>query len=90
MVLEPEQQEQIYERIRDAIAAASAITNFSPNSPERAITDDGFSAEMRERQHEALAIQLSAYIDYAGKRITEQDLDDLGVDAERVNLELLN
>jgi len=90
MVLEPEQQEQIYERIRDAIAAASAITNFSPNSPERAITDDGFSAEMRERQHEALAVQLSAYIDYAGKEITEQDLDDLGVDAERVDLELLN
>jgi hypothetical protein len=90
MVLEPEQQNQIYERIRDAIAAASAITNFSPNSPERAITDDGFSAEMRERQHEALAVQLSAYIDYAGKEITEQDLDDLGVDPERVDLDLLN
>lgn len=90
MVLEPEQQEKIYERIRDAIAAASAITNFSPNSPERAITDDGFSAEMRERQHEALAVQLSAYIDYAGKEISEQDLDDLGIDPERVDLELLN
>lgn len=90
MVLEPDTQQNIYERIRDAIAAASNITNFSPNSPEKAITDEGFSAEMRERQHEELAVQLSTYIDYAGKEITEQDLDDLGIDTENVDLDLLN
>lgn len=90
MVFEPEQQDNIYERIRLAVANASAISNFSLNSPEKAITDDGFSAEMRERQHEVLAVQLSAYIDYAGKDITEQDLDDLGIDSENIDLDLLN
>jgi len=97
MVFEPEQQDTIYSRIQTAVASASAITNFSPNSPEKAITDDGFAAEMRERQHEALAVQLSSYIDYAGKgtdgsenRINEQDLADLGIGADAVDLDLLN
>jgi uncharacterized phage protein gp47/JayE len=90
MTLEPETQDSIFTRIRDAIAAASNITNFSKNSPERAISDDGFAAEMRERQHEALSVQLSARIDYAGATITEQDLDDLNLDPDVVDLDLLN
>jgi uncharacterized phage protein gp47/JayE len=90
MTLQPDDQTTIFDRLKSAIAAASGITNFSPNSPERAITDDGFAAEMRERQHEALAVQLSARIDYAGKTITEEDLADLGLDADRVDLDLLN
>ncbi|MDY6779320.1 MAG: baseplate J/gp47 family protein, partial [Halobacteria archaeon] len=97
-MIEPETQDAIFDRIRDAIASASAITNFSPNSPERAITDDGFAAEQRERQHEELAVQLSSYIDYAGKGtdnsevpINANDLDDLEVaDPEAVDLDLLN
>ncbi|MDY6780071.1 MAG: baseplate J/gp47 family protein [Halobacteria archaeon] len=97
-MIEPETQDAIYKRIRDAIASASAITNWSPNSPEKAITDDGFAAEQRERQHEELAVQLSSYIDYAGKGtdeseepINENDLDDLEVaDPEAVDLDLLN
>jgi len=90
MTLQPEDQSTIYERIKSAIASASEITNFSPNSPEKAITDDGFAAEMRERQHEALSVQLSARIDYAGKTITEDGLEDLDVDPESVDLDLLN
>jgi len=90
MTLEPEPQETIFERIKSAIASASSITNFSPNSPEKAISDDAFAAEMRERQHEALAVQLSARVDYAGKTITEEDLEDLDVDPDVVDLDLLN
>jgi hypothetical protein len=90
MTLQPEDQSTIYERIKSAIASASEITNFSPNSPEKAISDDGFAAEMRERQHEALSVQLSARIDYAGKTITTEDLEDLDVDPEKVDLDLLN
>lgn len=90
MTLQPEDQSSIYDRIKSAIASASEITNFSPNSPEKAITDDGFAAEFRERQHEALSVQLSARIDYAGKTITEEDLEDLDVDPDRVDLDLLN
>jgi len=90
MTLQPEDQSSIYDRIKSAIASASEITNFSPNSPEKAITDDGFAAEFRERQHEALSVQLSARIDYAGKTITEEDLEDLDVDPEKVDRDLLN
>lgn len=90
MTLQPEDQDTIFDRIRSAIASASEITNFSPNSPETALTDDGFAAEMREREHEALAVQLSARIDYAGKTITTEDLEDLDVDPEKVDLDLLN
>jgi hypothetical protein len=90
MTLQPDDQSTIYDRIKSAIASASEITNFSPNSPEKAITDDGFAAEMRERQHEALSVQLSARIDYAGKTITEEDLEDLGLDPAKVGLGLLN
>lgn len=90
MTLQPETQDSIFTRIRDAIAAASSLTNWSRNSPERAITDEGFAGEMRERQHELLSVQLSARIDYAGKTITESDLDDLGLDADAVDLDLLN
>lgn len=90
MTLQPEDQESIFTRIRDAIAAASPITNFSANSPEKAISDDGFAAEMRERQHELLHVQLSARVDYAGKTITKSDLEDLGIDPATVDRELLN
>jgi len=90
MTLQPEDQTSIYDRLKSAIASASSITNFSPNSPEKAISDDGFAAEFRERQHEALSVQLSARIDYAGKTITEEDLEDLDLDPDKVGLDLLN
>lgn len=98
MTLQPEQQSTIFERIKSAIASASSLTAFTTNSPERAITDDGFSAEMRERQHEALYVQLATRIDYAGKGtddsekpITEDDLESLGLaNPSYVNLDLLN
>lgn len=90
MTYQPETQSTIFTRIRDAIAAVSNITNWSENSPERAITDDGFAASVRELQHGQLAVQLSSRIDYAGKEITEEDLDDLGLDADAVDLDLLN
>lgn len=90
MTLQPDEQDTIFDRIKNAITSNSLITNFSPNSPERAITHDAFAAEMVERQHELLAVQLSSRIDYAGKTITENDLENLGVNTSFVDLELLN
>lgn len=96
MTLQPENQQSIFSRIRDAIAAASPVTNFSENSPEKAISDDGFAAEMRERQHELLYVQLSARVDYAGlgtdesePRLDEDDLENLGLDPSTVDIDLL-
>jgi uncharacterized phage protein gp47/JayE len=97
VTLQPEDQDTIFTRIKNAIVAASDITNFSPNSPERAISNDAFAAEMRERQHEQLAVQLSARIGYAGKGtddsedpIDNEDLEALGVNPDMVDLVLLN
>jgi uncharacterized phage protein gp47/JayE len=89
VTLQPDAADSIFGRIRDAIAAASRITNFSRNSPERAIAE-AFAAGLRERQHELLSVQLSARLEYAGAEITTEDLEDLGVDPSAVDLELLN
>lgn len=89
MTLQPDAGDSIFERIRSTIASLSDITNFSTNSPERAITQ-AQAEEQRKRQHELLSVQLSARVKYSGKTITEEDLRDLNVDPAVVDLELLN
>ena len=94
MTFEPESADpdttgSIFDQIKTTIASLSDITNFATNSPERAIVA-AFSDEYRERQHELLSVQLSARIRYAAKTITVQDLEDLGLDPERVDLDKLN
>ncbi|GGM64146.1 putative phage protein gp47/JayE [Halarchaeum rubridurum] len=87
----PQTQQQVYEAVRDRIRESDAdITNFSPNSPERALTDDGFAGAFRALEHAKLAVQLSGWIAYAGGPITEDDLTDLGIDPDVVDLDLLN
>lgn len=100
MTLKPEPVDDIFTRVRNAIQNNSLITNFADNSPERAITRDGFSNEIRELQHKALAVQLSARVAYAGRgtdssegAIDEEDLNDLGFSQsaiDAVDLDLLN
>ncbi len=86
---DPETDGSIFDRIASTIASLSPITNFSVNSPERALIS-GVSDELRERQHELLSVQLSARVDFAGRTLTQSDLESLNVDASKVNLELLN
>jgi len=86
---DPETDGSISDRIASTIASLSPITNFSVNSPERALIS-GVSDELRERQHELLSVQLSARVNFAGKTLTESDLESLNVDASKVNLQLLN
>jgi len=86
---DPETDGSIFDRIASTIASLSPITNFSVNSPERAVIS-GVSDELRERQHELLSVQLSARVDFAGKTLSESDLESLNVDASKVNLQLLN
>jgi len=86
---DPETDGSIFDRIASTISTLSPITNFSVNSPERALVG-GVSDELRERQHELLSVQLSARLEYSGKTLTQKDLEDLGLDTERVDLDLLN
>jgi hypothetical protein len=86
---DPETDGSIFDRIASTIASLSPISNFSINSPERALVS-AVSDEFRERQHELLSVQLGARLAFAGKEIDSDDLDSLGIDPEKVNLELLN
>ncbi|AFH21895.1 hypothetical protein OSG_eHP12_00100 [environmental Halophage eHP-12] len=86
---DPETDGSIFDRIASTIASLSPITNFSVNSPERALIS-GVSDELRERQHELLSVQLSARVNFAGRTLSESDLESLNVDASKVNLQLLN
>ena len=97
MTIQPDDQNSIFDRIKTAIASVTRITNFSPTSPEKVLADDVFAAELRERQHELLAVQLSSRIAFAGRGdddseqpIDADDLRPLGVDPSKVDFELLN
>lgn len=95
MPITPPTQNDIYTDIRDRIVDSEAeITNWSPSSPEKALTDEGFAAALSVLWHATLAAQLSGWIDYAGGPITVADLDDLGLEpvdeGGSVDLDLLN
>jgi uncharacterized phage protein gp47/JayE len=86
---DPETDGSIFDRIASTIASLSPISNFSINSPERALVS-GVSREFRERQHELLSVQLGSRLEFAGKDIDRDDLEALGLDPSVVDLELLN
>lgn len=95
MPITPPTQDSIYTDIRDRVLNSDAeITNWSPQSPEKALTDEGFASLLYVLWHATLAAQLSGWIDYAGGPITEDDLDDLGLESVdnggSVDLNLLN
>jgi uncharacterized phage protein gp47/JayE len=95
MPITPPTQNDIYTDIRERVLESDAdITNWSPQSPEKALTDEGFASLLAVLWHATLAAQLSGWIAYAGGPITADDLDDLGLAPESeggsVDLELLN
>jgi uncharacterized phage protein gp47/JayE len=95
MPITPPTQNDIYTDIRERVLESDAdITNWSPQSPEKALTDEGFASLLAVLWHATLAAQLSGWIAYAGGPITAADLDDLGLAPESesgsVDLELLN
>jgi len=95
MPITPPTQNDIYTDIRDRVVASDAnITNWSPNSPEKALTDEGFASLLETIWHATLAAQLSGWIEYAGGPIDEDALDDLGLtsvsNGGSVDLTLLN
>jgi len=95
MPITPPTQNDIYTDIRERVLNSDAdLTNWSPRSPEKALTDEGFASLLAVLWHATLAAQLSGWIAYAGGPITADDLDDLGLasesEGESVDLELLN
>jgi hypothetical protein len=86
---DPDEPGSLFDQIASTIAALSPISNFSVNSPERALVTS-VSDEFRDRQHELLSVQLSARVGFAGKTLGAQDLRDLNLDPSVIDLELLN
>lgn len=95
MPVTPPTQNDIYTDIRDRVLESDAdLTNWSPNSPEKALTDEGFASLLSVLWHATLAAQLSGWIAYAGGPITADDLNELGLtpvsEGGGVDVELLN
>lgn len=89
MVIQPTPQEDIEESIESRLRGRIAkLTNFVSSSFNKLFLDT-FAEELYEFEVRLLAAQLSGWVDYAGGPITEEDLDQLGLD-EFDDLELLN
>lgn len=89
MVFKPETTDGIYESLKDNLTRKiDVLTNFSPTSFNYLWLRNAFSAYLREMELAAVAIQLSGWPDYAGKTLTQEDLNALGigdVDPEEIN-----
>jgi len=80
MTQEPRTQDDIYRSIRDRLTSSIAgLTNFTERSFNYIFTQ-AYSDELRELELQALASQLSGYIDYADGNLDEDDLVELGID----------
>ena len=79
MPLQPRDADSIYSRVQSRLTdAIDGISNFLPGSFNNAFLD-AHSEQVREAEIKALAAELAGYVDYAGKTLTQDDLDDLGI-----------
>lgn len=80
MVLEPRNEDDIYDEIRDDLEdEIEKISNFTEGSFNNQFLG-AFAEQARELELRALASQLAGYADYSGKELTDGDLDRLGLD----------
>lgn len=81
MTQEPRTQDEIYRSVRDRLTSSIAgLTNFTERSFNYIFTQ-AYATQLRELELQAVASQLSGYIDYADGNLTEDDLRELGIDA---------
>lgn len=90
MTTQPRTQDEIYESIKARTAGeVPSLTDWSDNSPQKILVNDGYANALKRLEHQALAVQLSGWIDYAGGSITQTKLETLDIDASTVDIELL-
>lgn len=89
MTLNPDTSEEIATSLVNELKAQnSELTDFSEDSPEKDIVD-AYGAYIEKFNAALLAAQLSGWPRYAGKTLTEDDREDLGLDDD-VDLSLVN
>jgi hypothetical protein len=77
---ELETEERIFESLRSGLTGRIAkLTNFTDRSFNYVWTE-AFSEEIRELQELAFVSELTAFIDYTGGPVTQDDLEDIGVE----------
>ncbi|AGM11356.1 baseplate J-like protein [Halogranum tailed virus 1] len=85
---DPRTSEEIYEELKTRLQnKIPKLTNFVKSSFNYVFTN-AFASEQHEAEVAATAVQLSGWADYAGKQLTADDLDTLGIDgatAEEIN-----
>lgn len=80
MTISPRPDDQIFESIRTRLESRiDSITNFVAGSFNREFLE-AYSDQVRESEIKSLAAELGGYVDYAGKTLTQNDLDNLGVE----------
>jgi len=89
MVLNIDTREEIAQSLVNELKAQnSELTDFSEDSPEKDIVD-AYGSYLEEFNAALLAAQLSGWPAYAGKTLTEDDREDLGLDDD-IDLALVN
>jgi len=80
MTYSPDSEEKLYSDLRDRLVGkVEKLTNFTQRS-FNGIFFSAISRYFREVELRLLASQLSGYIEYAGGPVTEDDLNQLGID----------
>jgi len=77
--INPRTTDEVYESLKSNLKGKiNKLTNFAENSFNFVWTQ-AFAEEQHEEEVAALAVQLSGWAEYAGKEITQEDLDELGI-----------
>jgi len=80
MALDPRTREEVYNSLKSGLTnRISKLTNFAENTFNYVWTQ-AFSQALHKQEVAATAVQLSGWVDYAGKELTQEDLDALGIE----------
>lgn len=79
MTLQPRDEDEIYETVQDDLEDnVTSITNFVDGSFNDQFLE-AYSEQIREAEIKALAAELAGYVEFAGRNLSQEDLDRLGI-----------
>lgn len=82
MTHNPRTEDNIYQSLKSSLTGKiGKLTNFTERSFNYVWTR-AFASDLRELEMKVLASELSGWIDYSGGPLTQQDLEDLGIEDE--------
>lgn len=80
MPIQPRTEDEIYEQLSTDLASSTdAMTNFVEGSFNDQFVR-AYAQQIRQLELKALAAELSGYIDFAGREVTAEDLDQIGIE----------